>query len=65
MYINNLRETTCHVNCLAGNASSERTLGRGVVCLLHNIKKIYAGIMAKRGELYDLTGELQVAYNPA
>ena len=36
-----------------------------LVCLVHNIKKIYARIMAKGGELDDLTGELQVAYNPA
>lgn len=36
-----------------------------LVCLVHNIKKIYARIMAKGGELDDLTGELAVAYNPA
>lgn len=36
-----------------------------LVCLVHNIKKIYARIMAKGGELDDLTGESQVAYNPA
>jgi|GEM_PF-4423436 len=31
-----------------------------LVCLVHNVKKIYAGIMAKGGELDNLTGELQV-----
>ncbi len=36
-----------------------------LVCLGHNIKKIYAKIVAKRGELDSLTGELQSAYNPA
>jgi transposase len=36
-----------------------------LVCLVHNIKKIYARIMAKGGEVDDLTGELQAAYNPA
>jgi hypothetical protein len=36
-----------------------------LVCLVHNVKKIYARIMAKVGELDDLTGELQVAYSPA
>ena len=36
-----------------------------LVCLVHNIKKIYARIMAKGGELDDLTRELQAAYNPA
>ena len=42
-------------------ASGEWTL----VCLVHNIKKIYAKIMAKGGDLDDLTRELQAAYNPA
>lgn len=36
-----------------------------LVCLAHNIKKIYARIMAKEDELDDLTGKLQVACNPA
>ncbi|GFP28940.1 transposase, partial [Candidatus Hakubella thermalkaliphila] len=36
-----------------------------LVCLVHNIKKIYTRIMAKGGELDDLTRELQAAYNPA
>lgn len=36
-----------------------------LVCLVHNIKKIYARIMAKGGELYDLPRELQATYNPA
>ena len=36
-----------------------------LVCLVHNIKKIYARIMAKGGELDDLTRELQAAYNSA
>ena len=31
----------------------------------HSIKKTYARIMAKGGELADLKGELQVTYNPA
>ena len=35
-----------------------------LVCLVHNIKKIYATIMAKGGELDDLTGKLQAAYYP-
>ena len=35
-----------------------------LVCLLHNIKKIHVQIMAKGGELGDLTGELQVAIIP-
>jgi hypothetical protein len=42
-------------------AGSEWTL----VCLVHNLKKIYADIMAKGGETDDLTRELQAAYNPA
>jgi len=42
-------------------ASGEWTL----VCLVHNIKKIYAKIMAKGGELDSLTRELEAAYNPA
>jgi len=39
-----------------------------LVCLVHNIKKIYARIMAKGvswDELDDLTSELQAAYNSA
>ena len=36
-----------------------------LVCLVHNIKKIYTRIKAKGGELDDLTRELQAAYNPA
>jgi hypothetical protein len=36
-----------------------------LVCLVHNIKKIYARIMAKGDETADLTRELQAAYNPA
>jgi len=36
-----------------------------LVCLVHNIKKIYARIMAKGGEFDDLTRELQAARNPA
>jgi len=36
-----------------------------LVCLVHNIKKIHAKIMAKGGKMHDLTGELQTAYNPA
>ena len=36
-----------------------------LVCLVHNIKKIYARIMAKGGELDDLTRELMAAHNPA
>jgi len=36
-----------------------------LVCLVHNIKKIYARIMAKGGEPDGLTGELQAAYNLA
>jgi len=36
-----------------------------LVCLIHNIKKIYIRIMAKGGELDSLTGELQAVYNPA
>ena len=36
-----------------------------LVCLVHNIKKIYAKIMAKEGELAELTTELTAAYNPA
>lgn len=36
-----------------------------LVCLVHNIKKIYVRIMAKGGELDALTRELQTAYNPA
>jgi transposase len=36
-----------------------------LVCLVHNIKKIYARIMAKGGELGDLTRELVAIYNPA
>ena len=43
------------------NAGGEWTL----VCLVHNIKKIYAKIMAKGGELDSLTRELQAVYNPA
>jgi hypothetical protein len=35
-----------------------------LVCLVHNIRKIYARIMAKGGELHSLTRELQVVYNP-
>ena len=36
-----------------------------LVCLVHNIKKIYTRIKAKGGELDDLTRELQAAYEPA
>jgi len=36
-----------------------------LICLVRNIKKIYARIMAKGGEMHDLTGELQAAYNSA
>jgi hypothetical protein len=36
-----------------------------LVCLIHNIKKLYVRIMAKGGELDDLTRELQAAYNIA
>ncbi|MBA7697082.1 2-hydroxy-3-oxopropionate reductase [subsurface metagenome] len=36
-----------------------------VVCLVHNIKKIYAKITAKGGEPHDLTRELQATHNPA
>jgi transposase len=36
-----------------------------LVCLVHNIKKIYARIMAKGGASDDLTRELQPAYSPA
>ncbi len=36
-----------------------------LVCLIHNIKKIYVRIMAKGGELDDLTRELQAAYSIA
>ena len=36
-----------------------------LVCLVHNIKKIYTRIMVKGGELDSLTRELQGAYNPA
>ena len=37
-----------------------------LVCLIHNIKKIYVRIMAKEGgELDDLARELQAVYNPA
>jgi ABC-2 type transport system ATP-binding protein/transposase len=44
-----------------GKAGGELTL----VCLVHNIRKIYATIMAKGGELHSLTRELQAAHNPA
>ena len=44
-----------------GKADGEWTL----VCLVHNIKKIYTRVMAKGDELDDLTGKLQVACNPA
>ena len=36
-----------------------------LVCLVHNIKKIYAKIMTKGGELDSLTRELQAVYKPA
>jgi len=36
-----------------------------LVCMVHNIKKIYAKIVAKGGELDGLTRELQAVYNPA
>ena len=36
-----------------------------LVCLVHNIEKIYAKIMTKGGELDSLTRELQAVYNPA
>ncbi|MBT9170841.1 MAG: hypothetical protein DDT18_01193 [Actinobacteria bacterium] len=45
----------------SGKAGGEWTL----VCLVHNIKKIYAKIMAKGGDLDSLTGELEAVYNPA
>ena len=44
-----------------GKAGGEWTL----VCLVRNIKKIYAKIRAKGGELDSLTRKLQAAYNPA
>lgn len=44
-----------------GKAGGEWTL----VCLMHNINKIYANIMVKPGELHDLTSELHTARNPA
>jgi len=34
-----------------------------LVCLVHNIKKIYAKLMAKGGEL-GLTRKLEMGYNP-
>jgi hypothetical protein len=48
--------------CLRGldMAGGEWTL----VYLVHNIKKVYARIMTKWGEMDDLTRELQAAYNP-
>jgi len=42
-------------------AGAEWTL----VCLVHNVKKIYANIMAKGGDLDSLTEELEAVYNPA
>ena len=36
-----------------------------LVCLVHDIKKIYARFMARGGELDGLTGELQAVYSPA
>ena len=36
-----------------------------LVCLVYRIKKIYAKIVAKEGELDGLTGELRVAYKAA
>jgi hypothetical protein len=36
-----------------------------LVCLVHNIKKIYVRIMAKGGELDKLTRELLADYNVA
>ena len=42
-------------------ASGEWTL----VCLVHNIRKIYAKIMAKGGALDSLTRGLEAMYNPA
>jgi IS5 family transposase len=36
-----------------------------LVCLVHNIKKIYTRIRAKGGEVGELTRELQAAYTPA
>ena len=36
-----------------------------LVCLVHNVKRIYARIMAKGGEPDDLTRKLQAVYNPA
>jgi hypothetical protein len=42
-------------------AGGERVL----VCLVYNIKKIYASIMAQGGEADELTRELQAAYTPA
>src|SRR4030042_6859358 len=44
-----------------GKAGGEWTL----VCLVHNIKRIYARIMTKGGELDDLTRKLEVMHNPA
>jgi hypothetical protein len=42
-------------------AGDEGTL----VCLVHNIRKIYARIMAKRDETDGLIREIQAAYNAA
>jgi hypothetical protein len=36
-----------------------------LVCLVHNIKKIYARIRAKGGDRDGLSRELQAAYTPA
>ena len=36
-----------------------------LVCLVHNIKKIYSKIIAKEGELDSLTRGLEAAYNLA
>ncbi|MBA7523310.1 hypothetical protein ES705_15434 [subsurface metagenome] len=46
---------------MTSKASGEWELVR----LVHNIKKIYAKIMAKGGELHRLTRELQAVYDPA
>ncbi|PIU23512.1 MAG: hypothetical protein CO103_02400 [Chloroflexi bacterium CG_4_9_14_3_um_filter_45_9] len=36
-----------------------------LVCLVHNIKKIYGKIISKGGEQHNLTRELQATYNSA
>jgi hypothetical protein len=56
----NLRFRMFHLRGL-DNAGGEWML----VCLVHDIKKIYARIMPRGGEADGLTRELQAAYNPA